>query len=482
MGRLPLPAGALIFRTHAPPAAGFRDLRAARRFPCYLAVMRKFTAPRAQAAGIPAADTMGRGMTFHLEPAVTLPWLVRLRWSFLAGQVIVLAIVHWWFETALNPVAIGIEVGIMGISNLVLTIVRVRQRWSRSQVIGAVMVLDTGLLTLLLMGSGGSANPFTVLYLVHIALSAIVLSARWTTVIAVLSLAGFGLLFVGASGDMMMHHGGAMFGHHLQAMWAAFAVAASLIAFFVGRVARAIASQREQIAQLRETGERNERLASITRLAAGAAHELGSPLATISVAAHEAKRHVVDPAAQAAVVADLELIALEVERCQDILGRMSARDLARADAAQTVAELADAVRDELGEEPAARLELQIHDPDLVVTGPRDQLVQSTVALIKNALEATRERVIVRLGRAGASKLEIVVQDHGTGVAHDVLERIGTPFFTTKGAGRGLGLGVFLARSFCESRGGTLTIRSEPGQGTRAVIQLPVESSAGERQA
>ena len=109
-------------------------------------------------------------MVFDLEPTVTLPWLVRLRWLHLAGQVVLLPIVHWMFAMSLNLTLIGIEVGIMGLRTSRSTSVRTRRQWSRPQLIGAVMVLDTGLLTLLLMGSGGSANPFTVLYLVHITL------------------------------------------------------------------------------------------------------------------------------------------------------------------------------------------------------------------------------------------------------------------------------------------------------------------------
>ena len=312
-----------------------------------------------------------------------------------------------------------------------------------------------------------------MLYLVHITLSAIVLGARWTTLIAVLSLAGFGVLFIGASDHSMMHHGGAGFGLHLQAMWAAFALAAALIAFFVRRVTRAINSQREQIARLRETNERNERIASVTRLAAGAAHELGSPLATIAVAAHEAKRHLTAPTTST-VVDDLELIALEVDRCQAILQRMSARgNQAEADVPLTLGELADRIRDQLGEDHAHRVELEIGDRALAVSLPSEQLTVSIAALINNALEATpaHERVVVSVV-GDAAGVRITIQDRGEGIGEDVLARIGTPFFTTKEAGRGLGLGVFLARAFFESRGGGLAIESKLGVGTRAVIHLP----------
>ncbi len=410
-------------------------------------------------------------MTFDLEPAVTLPWLVRLRWAFLAGQLIALPIAYG-FGVALDWFALGLEIAIMAASNVALSFARTKRRWLRSEVIGASMALDTALITLLLMGSGGAANPFTVLYLVHITLSAIVLRARWTIAIAALSLAGFGLLFVGSTDHSMMHHGGSSFGMHLQAMWAAFALAAILIAFFVARVTGAISSQRDQIAQLREAGERRERISAVTRLAAGAAHELGSPLATIAVAAHEAKLHFADGARASAIVADLELIALEVGRCQSILGRMAASNSAESDEVLTLGELAERLRDLFGEDRGHRVDFEVASAEVVVTIPRDELVHAVAALVGNALDASDGRVLVTLG--GEAGIEIEVRDRGDGIDDDVLARIGTPFFTTKGDGRGLGLGVFLARSFCESRGGRLTIQSTPGVGTRATICLPAE--------
>ncbi|MCE9573466.1 MAG: sensor histidine kinase [Deltaproteobacteria bacterium] len=406
----------------------------------------------------------------ELEPVATLPWLVRLRWSFLVGQAALLALVHGWLglDLAAAPIAIGI--GGMALSNVGLVVAQ-RRGWGRAPaLIGAVMVLDTGLLTLLLMGSGGSANPFTVLYLVHITLSAIVLRVWWTLAIAALSLGGFGLLFATA-GPHAMHLHGASFDRHLEAMWAAFAVAAVLIAFFVGRVTRAIARQRDQIASLRESNERNGRVASLTRLAAGAAHELGSPLGTIAVAAHEARRHAGALGGATAVLADLELITLEVERCQDVLRRMSARARSDEDERVSAAELADRIRDLLGEDKAQHVELRVDGDAARVEWPGEPLAESVAALVKNAIEASAERVVVRLA-AEARDVRVEIADRGPGIPDEVLARIGEPFFTTKEPGRGMGLGVFLARAFLESRGGSLAISSEPGVGTHAVIRLP----------
>jgi two-component system sensor histidine kinase RegB len=210
----------------------------------------------------------------------------------------------------------------------------------------------------------------------------------------------------------------------------------------------------------------------VTRLAASAAHELGSPLGTIAVAAHEALRHL--DGAPEQVRPDLDLIALEVERCRQILERLTAQGAGGRDVRVKLGELAEAIRDQLGEDRAHRLELSIGEPDVAIAVPTDQLVATVIALVENGLDASgSERVAIEVWTDGGG-VAIAVQDRGCGIEAAVLERIGTPFFTTKGSGRGLGLGVFLARAFCESRGGELAIESDIGRGTRATIRLPRE--------
>jgi two-component system sensor histidine kinase RegB len=119
------------------------------------------------------------------------------------------------------------------------------------------------------------------------------------------------------------------------------------------------------------------------------------------------------------------------------------------------------------------VEIQITADRICFDVPAEQIAQSIAALIKNALEAgsPASKVIVTMARE-PSEVEITIADRGTGIPEDVLAHVGEPFFTTKQPGRGMGLGVFLARTFVESRGGALLIESSPGVGTRAVVRLP----------
>jgi two-component system sensor histidine kinase RegB len=306
----------------------------------------------------------------------------------------------------------------------------------------------------------------------------VVLSAGWTTLIASVSIAGFGLLFL-VPGQDHRHHAHHGLGHHLEGMWLAFVLAAIVTAFFVRRIAHAIARQREEIATLREVTARQARLASVTTLAAGAAHELGSPLGTIAVAAHDARLALERGERGGSVLEDLKLILLEVDRCQEVLGQMAGRVLdGDDDRLLSASDLERGVSDSLGEERSPRVQFRGREKGAIARLPRGQTVQSVVALVRNALEASAPGafVTVDIARDG-TVLKISVVDQGGGIAEDLLGKIGDPFFTTKEPGRGLGLGVFLARAFAESRGGSLQIQSSPGNGTRATLLLPAVEAA-----
>ncbi len=413
-------------------------------------------------------------MSRDLEPQATLPWLVRLRWVALAGQV--LALVAGASVPGLElewRVFLAVSVATL-LSNLALKVPRWSARGDVSRLTGSVLAFDTVLLTVLLAASGGSMNPFTVFYLVHITLSAVALSAAWTTLIAGLSVVGFGLLFL-APHDPHAHHRASGLELHLYGMWVAFMLASGFTAFFVRRITQAIRAQREEIAALREAAAQNARLASLTTLAAGAAHELGTPLGTIAVAAHEAAGVASRIPGAEGVTEDLRLIELETERCREILNRMSVRAAEGPDAraVSSTAELERRLRAHLGDERFGRVELRFDEPTPELRAPGEALAQSVAALVQNGIEASPQggRVVVGLARE-ATFVNISVEDDGAGIPPDVLAKVGEPFFTTKQPGRGLGLGVFLARAFIESQGGALAIESRHGRGTRAVLRVP----------
>jgi two-component system sensor histidine kinase RegB len=261
---------------------------------------------------------------------------------------------------------------------------------------------------------------------------------------------------------------------HLQAMLLAFAVAAVLTAHVVVQLSAAIDRRDVELAVARVEVARAERLAALTTLAAGAAHELATPLGTIAIAAAELDRALASQ--PDALRDDARLIRAEVRRCRDILDRLAtdAGDT-RGEAPETLdaVRVVAGVRSELAAD-AARVDVAGATVACRVSAPPRALVTALVNVVRNALDAgTRVHLDVA---ADDARVRFIVRDDGPGMSPTVLARAGEPFFTTKPPGRGMGLGLFLTRTLCEQLGGRLEIASTPGAGTTVTLVLPAVPS------
>lgn len=447
-------------------------------------------APVGSRLDTPRARGHSRDVPAGIESRATLPWLVRLRWLAIASQLLALVLYDRELGAAIPWAIVAPLVGVAVFSNLVLTawIRRHPAPVQAAKLTVGLLTLDTALLTGLLAASGGPANPFTIFYIVHIVLAAVVLETRSTVWITMLSALGFAALFlIPEAPDPHAGHAGhaghdPMLSGHLRGMWIAFALAAVVIAYFVRKISLTIAAQREQIALLRERDASRARMASLAALSAGAAHELGTPLGTIAVAARELElalqRGDVGPDA----VADVQLIAAEVERCRVIIGGMAAETPMEDLRVGTVGadELFAAILGRFDPERAGRITCSASPSDAVIRCPLEGIARAAATLVKNALDAsTRADGPVEIELvADPALLTLTVRDHGRGLAPDELERAGEPFFTTKQPGAGMGLGLFIARTYAESLGGLLELRPRQPRGTEAVLTLPRLASDG----
>jgi two-component system, sensor histidine kinase RegB len=410
--------------------------------------------------------------------AISLPWLTRLRWGGVAGQLVTVAVGHWTLGLALPFAPVLALIGIAVATNLALG------RWLRAGgsasplLCGAVLVLDTLLLTGLLHASGGPFNPFSVLYLVYIMLAAVVLGAAWTWSLAGLSVACYVSLFLlPVRGPVAHLHADGALSLHLWGMLVAFVVAALLTAYFVVRLSAAIERRDAEIAAMREQATRTERLAALTTLAAGAAHELGTPLGTIAIAAKELERALErrDGTDGAALRDDARLIRAEVERCRRILDQMASdagEITGEAPVEVPVARLVHDVLDGLSAQEAARVRIEGLPLSAAAALPRRAVVGAVASLVRNALDATPSEPVRLRVAVDERTLRVTVEDAGPGMTAEVLARAVEPFFSTKPPGKGMGLGLFLARTLAEGLGGQLTIQSEPGAGATARLDLP----------
>jgi len=417
---------------------------------------------------------------------VNLSWLVQLHWAAIGGQIVSIAAATRWsgVELQLRPLTLLIAFEIVANVGLAL--------WVRHGRVGdagvtAVMIGDVVVLTVLLDWTGGASNPFAALYLVYVALAAVLLPQRWAWALTVASMVSFGGLYLHERTSGRAHHIAMrlrfedLSDEYLRIVWLGFAVASVSIVFFVQRISKALAQRERELEEARARGARRERLASLATLAAGAAHELATPLSTIAVVAKELLRAVPADVSRE-VTTDLQMIRDQVARCRDILDRMSANAGETAGEPLSSFTVGSWVNAAMNEFPERSLVVVEGPPEALaaeVRGPPRALADTLRGLVKNAVQASAEGspVALRVALAG-ERVRVTVADRGRGMSPDVLGRAGEPFYTTKGPGEGMGLGLFLTRALAEQLGGDFKITSHPGEGTEATMELP--AGAGER--
>ena len=441
---------------------------------------------------------------------INFVWLITLRWVAIVGQLITILAVAYWLKVDLPIFSLMMIVGFTAATNVGLLVARrrlgaeagsvpSRAPARRELLLGSIMAVDILILTLMLAFTGGPHNPFVIFYLVNVALAAVLLPPRWSWFVFLLALACHGTLYVlywppatpmiqiakspaPAVAGMSNRPGSAVMNvprsTYLIGHFVATAFASMTTVYFVTRLTAKLALLDEEMQESRQSKARNEKLEGLATLAAGAAHELSSPLSTIAVVAKELERHL--KSANAVVpgkaLDDLKLIRSELARCREILDQMAinagqamGEPLIPIDPRELVSNALAILRTPERVRPELAIRPQM-DP---ILGPERTLAQVLRGLLQNALDASKPEAIISLiARDDPDALHIEVRDQGEGMPYEVLSRLGEPFFTTKEPGRGMGLGIFLARSVIERLGGTLVLRSNPGRGTLAIVRLP----------
>lgn len=355
------------------------------------------------------------------------------------------------------------------------------------------LLVDIAALTVLLYASGGSTNPFVSLFLLPLTIAAAILPSRHTWFIAAITISCYTLLLFHY--DPLVHKGmelhwamsmehdmeghrhagpGGDFGLHVLGMWFNFLLSAGLIAFFVVRMAVSIRERDRLLISARETALRDEHIITLGTLAAGAAHELSTPLSTMAVITHELQQ---DYAENAELSGDLGILRNQVDNCKSILSHLL--EAAGQNRAGNLALLrVDDYLDELIDK------WQIVRPDVTLTlvrnGPQPAprmaveatLNQAIVNLLNNAADAS-PRCVEISEIWDQSQLFITICDQGSGLAPDVLANAGKPFFTTKAAGKGIGIGLFLANATIERFGGTVRLYNRKNGGACTELILPL---------
>lgn len=425
---------------------------------------------------------------------VNTTWLIKLRWVAVIGQLLTMVVASSAFQIELTwwPLAIVLAVTIA--SNIVLIawfrfLVRrdislYSAAWNR--VLGLVVATDLLSLTAMLYGHGGPTNPFTLFYFVNLSLCGLLLERRWAWGMTVLSIACFAWLIYDYRSLDDVRPLVTMAPIRETGRWSlaelgllsAFATSAAVIVYFMTRLAGELRQQEVDLRLAEQRQSRSEKWEALATLAAGAAHELASPLSTIAIVAKDVEKGILDlpdRSGHAELLDDVRLVRSQLDRCRRILDRMAGhagQTVGETMQAVTLAQLWGAVADGLAVD---RIDYHIaaEAQDRKIRVPLDALSQSLRGLIQNALDVQpAERPVVVTTAIDSHQCVWTIRDEGTGMDAEVLNRISEPFFTTKPPGKGMGLGVFLARNVIQRLGGTLTYQSAPGQGTIARAAWP----------
>lgn len=422
---------------------------------------------------------------------ITFAWLIKLRWGAVVWQLALIGVVSLFFDIELPAAIVLSFIAIQAASNLYFQFRLARRASIAPLVFALVMAWDIIHLTVLLYFTGGPMNPFTFLYLVHVAMGALLMAEAWAWGLTTLTVAGYALLFF--LPPLPVHGSGLVDGQtmsvcnltgmdlHLQGMWLAFSITAMFIVFFLGRIQKALVVHQQTLVKLEEARTRGEKMTSLATLAAGAAHEFSTPLSTIAVAAAEMEAQLRENGGGQDLLTDARLIRSEVRKCGEILSQLAANAgehpgelFAKISTQDLIHRLCRNFEEETGRQVEA--ELTAEDLDLFV--PIQTWLRTLKGLLKNGLDAGPAGAIgCRVNREG-DFLAITISDQGSGFSQEALTRAGEPFFTTKSPGRGMGLGIFLARSLAERFGGELRLQSLAGQGTSVTFTARLDRITG----
>lgn len=338
------------------------------------------------------------------------------------------------------------------------------------------LLVDISALTALLYLTGGASNPFTGLYLLPITISATILSARHTWILATITIICYSLLirFHIPLGISHQHHGASIVDLHILGMWAGFIVSASLVAYFVVGMGNSLREQQRQLAKASEKAIRDERLLELGTQAAATAHELGTPLGTIALIVDELS----DPA-----VSDLDkqqqlkTLKQQVTRCKNALSSLSISTgnlPATAGHPQQVhLFLNDWLTQSRQHHPKAHFNIEIPAVDSSPTILADRtLHQALDNILNNAVQVSAEDIEIWTNwDSGVLNLEI--RDRGPGLDDDLRQQLGHKPVETQQ--EGMGIGLFLSQSIIERFGGKLTLFERKEKGVTACITLPLMS-------
>ena len=423
--------------------------------------------------------TDGRAATEILAGRNNLLQLVQLRWLAVVGQLATILGVQFVLGAQLPLVEMLALVGVLCLFNLASWL-----RWntaagdiSNGELFTGLLV-DVAVLSALLYYSGGIANPFIFLYLLQVAVGAVLLKPRYIWVMVALTSLCFVVLTVWNRPLILPNLvGPALSLHYIGGLLVCFTLNAALLVIFIHRIGRNLRQRDARLSDLRQSATEQEHIVRMGLLASGAAHELGTPLATLSVILGDWS-HSAMLANDAVLSDEIKMMQLQLKRCKTIVSGilMSAGEMrAEASVATTLHAFLDQLVDEWrGARPTKVL-------DYARNGLVDRPMLSDAALkqmlgnvLDNGIDAAPSTPLMLRVECTDHWLTLIVRDAGPGFSAEMLKNFAKPYHSTKGRPGG-GLGLFLSANVARTLGGRIQASNMPGGGAEVVVKLPLSS-------
>ncbi len=441
----------------------------------------------------PHANADAESALQSLRGPVRLRTLTTLRWLAVVGQTAAILIVHFGLGF---PAPLGLCLGVIAVSawlNLFVTLRFSPQRFLSDREAAGYIAFDLAQLCALLFLTGGLQNPFAALSLAPVTIAASVLPLRLTILIGALAIAGISVIAVESlplpwrPGETL-----AVPRIYIAGVWIALTFSVGFFVVYAHRIAAEAAQMRSALAASQLILAREERLAALGGLAAAAAHELGTPLATIQVTATEMADEL---KGQGLLEDDAKLLVSQARRCREILSRLSNRGeegdavIDRITVEALVREAAAPFVDR-SKGPAIIFEM-IGDEPAPVLRRRPEILYGLRNLVENAASFARSKVLVTAQWA-SGLLTISIHDDGPGFSQEILTRLGEPYVsqrrhsrTPAGRKSGMGLGFFIAKTLLERAGSKIAFDNRPwmdgtgAEGAWVSASWPIASLAAE---
>lgn len=402
---------------------------------------------------------------------VRLRTLIVVRWFAVLGQAAAILSVHYGLGYTLPLAATLGAVGVSAILNAVLMLDRPRAGRLDDRAAGAVLAYDVLQLGTLLYFTGGLQNPFSVLLVAPIAVAAASLTRSSTVWLGVLAMAVATVLAVWRNPLPWPEPGLDLPPLFSFGVWIALAMTIAFVAAYVARLADEARQMSDALAAAQTALEREQRVSAVGGLAAAAAHELGTPLATIALVAKE----VAQDAPPGALKDDAELLLRETMRCRDILARLAAKpETGNPHADPFPRPPLSVLLREIGAR-YARGGIPVHVADIAndpATPRASDLVQALGTLVENASSFAQSRIDID-ARCDDTTVSVDISDDGPGFAPEILARLGEPYVSTRvGEGEHMGLGIFIASTLLARHSGSLAYRNRHLGGACVTVAWP----------